>query len=145
MPKSIISPGKRQEALAKLPAKIKITGFASPATGYEAHGLSIDDMVGLGAPHIFLWTLRSDAVAGLSIFRGDTLVVNRAAKPCAGAVAIVVMDEEHRICQLEGRHPDFTFWIEPSAGQRQRLENCESVRLWGVVERVLRDVRVFKP
>lgn len=143
MTKPIHQPGKRLEALAKLPEPVKITGFASPATGYEAHGLSIDDLVGMGAPHIFLWTLRSDSLAGMSLYPGDLLVVNRASKPGPGAVAIVIIDEEHRICQLEGRAPNFSFWIEPCAGRRQQLECAETVSLWGIVERVVRDLRVM--
>lgn len=138
-----LHPGKRLQSLAKLPAPIKITGFASPATGYEANGLSIDDLVGLGAPHIFLWNLGSDSLCGLSIYAGDLLVVNRAAKPGDGAIAIIVVDDSHRICQIEGRAPNFSFWIEPAPGQRQPIESTESITLWGIVERVLRDVRVL--
>lgn len=136
-------PGKRLESLAKLPAPVKITGFASPATGYETHGLSIDDLVGLGAPHIFLWSLDSDALSGLSIYAGDLLVVNRGAKPGNGAIAIIVVDDCHRICQIEGRAPNFSFWTEPVPGQRQPIESTESITLWGIVERVVKDVRVL--
>lgn len=138
-----LHPGKRLEALSKLPEPIKITGFASPATGYETHGLSIDDLVGLGAPHIFLWNLDSDVLAGLSMHAGDLLVVNRGAKPCNGAIAIIVVDDCHRICQIEGRAPNFSFWTEPAPGHRQPIESTESITLWGIVERVLRDVRAL--
>ncbi|MBD8614998.1 peptidase S24/S26 domain-containing protein [Pseudomonas sp. CFBP 13719] len=134
---------KRLESLAKLPVAVKITGFASPATGYEAHGLSIDEMVGMGAPHIYLWKLDSEALSGLSIYPDDLLVVNRGAKPCDGAIAVIIVDEDHRICQIAGRAPNFTFWIEPVAGQREAIESTESISLWGIVERVVRDLRVF--
>jgi len=143
MPKTSPNPGKRLDSLAKLPTPIKITGFASPATGYEAHGLSIDDMVGMGAPHVYLWKLDSEALSGLSIFAGDLLVVNRGAKPGNGAIAIIVVDETHRICQIEGRAPNFTFWTEPSFGQREPIESTECISLWGIVERVIRDLRVL--
>jgi DNA polymerase V len=138
-----LHPAKRLESLAKLPAPVKITGFASPATGYEADGLSIDDMVGVGAPHVYLWKLDSEALSGLSLYPGDLLVVNRSARPCSGAIAIIVIDETHRICQIEGRAPNFTFWTEPAPGHRQPIESTECISLWGVVERVVRDVRVL--
>lgn len=138
-----LHPGKRLESLVKLPTPVKITGFASPATGYETHSLSIDDLVGLGAPHIFLWSLDSDALSGLSIHAGDLLVVNRATKPGSGAIAIIVVDECHRICQIEGRAPNFSFWTEPVPGQRQPIEGTELITLWGIVERVVKDVRVL--
>ncbi|WP_279382374.1 hypothetical protein [Pseudomonas sp. 43(2021)] len=39
--------------------------------------MSIDEFVGLGAPHIWLWISGSDALAGLGIHQHDVLVVNR--------------------------------------------------------------------
>ncbi|KPC17588.1 Peptidase S24/S26 domain-containing protein [Pseudomonas amygdali pv. lachrymans] len=70
-------------------------------------------------------------------------MVNRGAKPGNGVIAIIVVDDCHRICQIEGRAPNFSFWTEPVPGQRQPIESTESITLWGIVERVVKDVRVL--
>lgn len=62
--------------------------------------LSIDEFVGLGAPHIWLWIADSDALAGLGIYQHDVLVVNRVGRAEPGRAAIVVIDHEFKLCSI---------------------------------------------
>lgn len=69
--------GRPIERMCLSSEKLKITGFRSPAGDHGQGPLSIDEFVGLGAPHIWLWISGSDALAGLGIHQHDVLVVNR--------------------------------------------------------------------
>lgn len=59
---AFLTSGRRIERLRLSPEKLKITGFQSPAGDHEQGPLSIDEYVGLGAPHIWLWIADSDAL-----------------------------------------------------------------------------------
>ena len=144
MTDAFATPGRRISTLANLPEKLKITGFSSPATDYECLQPSIDELVGIGAPHIWLWRLRSEALAGLSLHANDTLVVNRQTELSAGRIAVVVVDGEHRVCLARAAGRSIELVIVDTNGSVTALEKVEEVEVWGVVDFVVRDVRQIK-
>ena len=97
---AFLTPSRRIERLCLSPEKLKITGFQSPAGDHEQGPLSIDEFVGLGASHIWLWIADSDVLAGLGIYQHDVLVVNRVGKADPGRAAIVVIDHEFKLCSI---------------------------------------------
>ncbi len=94
------TPGRRIEHLCLSPEKLKITGFQSPAGDHKQGPLSIDEFVGLGAPHIWLWIADSDALAGLGIYQHDVLIVIRVGQVAPGRAAIVIIDSEFKLCSI---------------------------------------------
>lgn len=144
MSEAFQTPGRRQATLAVLPAKTKITGFASPAADYECHCLSLDEVTGLGAPHIWPWRLQSEALAGLSLHANDTLIVNRQTELVEGRIAVVVLDNAHRVCLVQGKRGAFKLLTVDEAGALQPLEQTEQVEVWGVVDFVVRDLRAVR-
>lgn len=144
MSEAFQTPGRRQATLAVLPAKTKITGFASPSADYECHRLSLDEVTGLGAPHIWPWRLHSEALAGLSLHANDTLIVNRQAELVDGRIAVVVLDNTHRVCLVQGKAGAFKLMTVDETGAIQPLEQTEQVEVWGVVDFVVRDLRAVR-
>ena len=144
MSEAFRTPGRRQVSLTNLPAKIKITGFASPAADYECHRLSLDEVTGLGAPHIWPWRLHSEALAGLSLHANDTLIVNRQTELVEGRIAVVVLDNAHRVCLVQGKPGAFELLTVDESGAVQPLEQTEQVEVWGVVDFVVRDLRAVR-
>lgn len=143
MSDTFTTPGRRSSALSNLPEKLKITGFSSPAADYECLQPSIDEIVGIGAPHIFLWKLTSEALAGLSLHTNDTLVVNRQADLHSGRIAVVVIEGEHRICLARSKGFDIELVTVDQDGCVTKIERSEEIVVWGVVDYILRDVRAI--
>jgi DNA polymerase V len=141
MSEAFKTPGKRAENLENLPPKRQVTGFASPASDYECPKLSLDEMTGIGAPHIFVWRLQSDALAGFGLHTNDILILNRKSELSDGRVAIVVVEGRHRICMAQGRPGAFKLFIVDSHGRRLEMEQSETVELWGIVDFIFRDIR----
>jgi DNA polymerase V len=141
MSDTFATPGRRFSTLTNLPEKLKITGFSSPAADYECLQPSLDEIVGIGAPHIFLWRLKSEALAGLSLHTNDTLVVNRQTELAHGRIAVIVIEGEHRVCLAQKEGGSMALVGVDRNGVVLRLERCEEVEVWGVVDFVVRDVR----
>lgn len=141
MSDTFTTPGRRSASLINLPEKLKITGFSSPAADYECLQPSLDEIVGIGAPHIFLWRLKSEALAGLSLHTNDTLVVNRQTEFHPGRIAVVVIDGEHRVCLAQASGKSIELVTVSANGIVALIENSETVEVWGVVDYIIRDVR----
>ncbi|MDI3811993.1 hypothetical protein QK414_29135 [Pseudomonas aeruginosa] len=142
MNSAFLTPGRRIERLRLSPEKLKITGFQSPAGDHEQGPLSIDEFIGLGAPHIWLWIADSDALAGLGIYKHDVLVVNRVGRAEPGRAAIVVIDHEFKLCSIltdaERKRSLVTIDL---AGECKHLADEGDVVLWGIVDFLFRDLR----
>jgi DNA polymerase V len=144
MSEAFISPGRRSATLANLPEKIKITGFSSPAADYEQLQLSLDEITGLGAPHIFFWRLTSESLAGLSLHAGDLLIVNRQTELAPGRIAVIAVDGSHRVCLAEGQVGALNLVTVAACGERETIEKTDEVNVWGVVDFVVRDLRATR-
>lgn len=144
MSEAFVSPGRRSATLANLPEKIKITGFSSPAADYEQLQLSLDEITGLGAPHIFFWRLTSESLAGLSLHEGDLLIVNRQTELVPGRIAVIVAGGEHRVILAEGQAGALNLVTVSACGKRVALEKTDEVSVWGVVDFVVRDLQATR-
>lgn len=144
MSEAFISPGRRSATLANLTEKIKITGFSSPAADYEQLQLSLDEITGLGAPHIFFWRLTSESLAGLGLHAGDLLIVNRQTELTPGRIAVGVADGAHRVFLAEGQAGSLTLVTVSACGERVAIEKTEEINVWGVVDFVVRDLRATR-
>lgn len=67
--------------------------FESPAADCSESELSLDDLVHLSDPSVYLMRAGSDALSPSGIFKGDMLVVNRGKTAQAGAVVVAVVSE----------------------------------------------------
>jgi DNA polymerase V len=141
MTQAFSTPGRRSDRLTNLPEKLKITGFSSPAADYECQALSIDEIVGLGAPHIWLWRLKSDALAAFGLHANDTLVVNRQTELTDGRFAVTIIEGIHRACLAESFAGALKLITVDGAGVRQEVEQTDAIEIWGVVDFVVRDLR----
>jgi DNA polymerase V len=144
MTQAFSTPGRRSDRLTNLPEKLKITGFSSPAADYECQALSLDELVGIGAPHIWLWRLKSDALAAFGLHANDTLVVNRQTELTGGRFAVAIIDGIHRACLAETHAGEMKLITLDSSGNRHKIEQTDLVEIWGVVDYVVRDLRQIR-
>lgn len=71
---------------------MRITGFQSPAADDADRPLSLDALVNLGAPHIWVVRVDDQSLQAFGMYQGDILIVDRSAEAVAGCYLVVDMD-----------------------------------------------------
>jgi len=79
----------------------KVTGFASPAQGYEHQTIDLNAIMILHPAATFLFRLESGDMAGLGIQRGSLLVVDRSRDAEIGDYVLLVHNDRFYCRHLE--------------------------------------------
>jgi DNA polymerase V len=90
--------------------ELKATGFASPAQGYEAKAIDMNELLIRNPPATFLMRSVSRDMVDYGIFDGTLLVVDRSVKPKNGSLVIIAQEGEFlcREMRRRGRKVVFT-------------------------------------
>lgn len=105
-------------------------GFPSPAADYEEVTLSIDELVDLRTPHVYLVRVEGPSMVGAGIYDGDVLVVNRALEARSGQIVVAYVDGGMTVKRLQ-ISPDGV-WLQPENPDYQPFRVIESLHVWGV-------------
>lgn len=105
-------------------------GFPSPAADYEEVTLSIDELVDLRTPHVYLVRVEGPSMIGAGIYDGDVLVVNRALEARSGQVVVAYVDGGMTVKRLQVS-PDGV-WLQPENPDYRAFRVTESLHVWGV-------------
>lgn len=117
-------------------------GFPSPAEDYAETYLSLDELVNVRAPSVYLVRAGGDSLNGVGIFDGDVLVVDRAAVANQGEVVIALVDGEFT-AKLLSYDQDGRPMLLPAnpAYPAIILQEGEQLEIWGVVTDNLHSLR----
>ncbi|WP_417797104.1 LexA family protein [Stutzerimonas nitrititolerans] len=105
-------------------------GFPSPAADYEEVTLSIDELVDLRTPHVYLVRVEGPSMVGAGIYDGDVLVVNRAMEARSGQIVVAYVDGGMTVKRLQVS-PDGV-WLQPENPDYRAFRVTESLHVWGV-------------
>jgi len=105
-------------------------GFPSPAADYEEVTLSIDELVDLRTPHVYLVRVEGPSMGGAGIYDGDVLVVNRALEARSGQIVVAYVDGGMTVKRLQVS-PDGV-WLQPENPDYRAFRVTESLHVWGV-------------
>ncbi|MEG4315337.1 translesion error-prone DNA polymerase V autoproteolytic subunit [Pseudomonas sp. FIP_A4] len=105
-------------------------GFPSPAADYEEVTLSIDELVDLRTPHVYLVRVEGPSMIGAGIYDGDVLVVNRALEARPGHIVVAYVDGGMTVKRLQVT-PEGV-WLQPENPDYRALRVTESLHVWGV-------------
>ncbi len=105
-------------------------GFPSPAADYEEVTLSIDDLVDLRAPNVYLVRVSGPSMTGAGIYDGDVLVVNRAHEARSGDVVVAYVDGGMTVKRLQVTAAGV--WLQPENPNYRTVAVTESLHVWGV-------------
>lgn len=105
-------------------------GFPSPAADYEEVTLSIDDLVDLRAPNVYLVRVSGPSMIGAGIYDGDVLVVNRALEARSGNVVVAYVDGGMTVKRLQISAAGV--WLQPENPDYRAVAVTESLHVWGV-------------
>jgi len=117
-------------------------GFPSPAEDYAETYLSLDELVNVRAPSVYLVRAGGDSLNGVGIFDGDVLVVDRAAVANQGEVVIALVDGEFtaKILTYDAAGRPVLMPANPHYTPIS-LQDGEELEVWGVVTDNLHSLR----
>ena len=82
--------------LFKIPA-----GFPSPAADHIKQAISLDEVLNVRAPHVYLASIDGDSMQGIGIFSGDLAVIDRSVEPIHGHIVVALLNNDpicKRLC-----------------------------------------------
>ena len=125
----IVVPGRRLPLYSfAVPA-----GFPSPAQDHIEREISLDELLGLRLPQIYMVRVGGDSMTGVGIFDGDLAVVDRALEAKPGFIVIATLNNEPLIKTLCKEGDQFILRPEnPAFAPRYVLETDE-LKICGVV------------
>lgn len=108
-------------------------GFPSPGLDHEEPPLSLDELVGMRAPSMFVGRAAGHSMRGRGIFDKDYLIINRALEPAVNDVIVARIGSEFTVktFAVHGGRP-----VLKSENPEQPpvlLGEEEEVEIWGVV------------
>ena len=108
-------------------------GFPSPAADYiEAH-ISLDEVLNIRAPHVYLVSITGESMQGAGIFEGDLAIVDRSLEPAHGHIVVALLNNDPVCKRLCIRGKDVILLSEnPKYPPRYVLESDE-LSIWGVI------------
>jgi len=117
-------------------------GFPSPAEDYAETYLSLDELVNVRAPSVYLVRAGGDSLNGIGIYDGDVLVVDRAAVANQGEVVIALVDGEFtaKILTYDAAGRPVLMPANPHYPPISLLDG-EELEVWGVVTDNLHSLR----
>lgn len=108
-------------------------GFPSPAADHiEAH-ISLDEVLNIRAPHVYLVKITGESMQGAGIFDGDLAVVDRSLEPAHGHIVVALLNNDPLCKRLCTRGKEVILLSEnPKYPPRYVLEGDE-LAIWGVI------------
>ncbi|WP_407309999.1 LexA family protein [Pseudomonas sp. nanlin1] len=108
-------------------------GFPSPAADHIERRISLDELLDIRAPHMYLVRIEGDSMQGAGIFCGDLVAVDRSIEAEHGHIVIAAVNAEPVCKRLHKRGNEV---ILQSANRnfapRYIMEGDELI-IWGVV------------
>ncbi|MBD1555182.1 LexA family protein [Pseudomonas typographi] len=108
-------------------------GFPSPATDHLEKAISLDELLDLRAPHIYLVRIEGDSMIGAGIFDGDLVVVDRAIEPAHGHIVIAAINGEPLCKRLHRRGGEVALFSENRRFPPRYIIDGGELQMWGVV------------
>jgi len=108
-------------------------GFPSPAADHiEAH-ISLDEVLNIRAPHVYLVKISGESMQGAGIFDGDLAVVDRSLEPAHGHIVVALLNNDPLCKRLCIRGKEVVLLSEnPKYPPRYVLEG-DDLTIWGVI------------
>lgn len=108
-------------------------GFPNPAADHLEQKISLDELLGLRAPHIYLVRIEGDSMTGVGIFPGDLAIVDRSLEAEPGHIVIAAVDSEPVCKRLAKEYGQVILKSENPRYPSRYLMEGEELQIWGVV------------
>lgn len=113
-------------------------GFPSPAADHIEQHISLDEILNIRAPHVYLVSIAGDSMQGAGIFDGDLAIVDRALEAGHNDIVVALLNNEPICKRLCKRGTQMVLLSEnPKYPPRYVLEGDE-LSIWGVITNSVR-------
>ncbi|MCF4996619.1 translesion error-prone DNA polymerase V autoproteolytic subunit [Pseudomonas syringae] len=113
-------------------------GFPSPAADHIEQHISLDEVLNIRAPHVYLVSISGDSMQGAGIFDGDLVIVDRALDAEHNDIVVALLNNEPVCKRLCRRGAQMILLSEnPKYPPRYVLEGDE-LSIWGKVTHSVR-------
>jgi DNA polymerase V len=119
-------------------------GFPSPADDYVDELFDLNKLLFRYPEATYLVRVTGESMAGAEIHTGDLLAVDKHLAADHGDIVVAVIDGDCTVKRLELHEQEW--WLMPAnpAYKSYHIRAADSVRIWGVVTHVVREVRASK-
>ncbi|MGF6513001.1 DNA polymerase V [Pseudomonas sp. BT76 TE3572] len=108
-------------------------GFPSPAADHIEQHISLDEILNIRAPNVYLISIAGDSMQGAGIFDGDLAIVDRALEAGHNDIVVALLNNEPMCKRLCKRGTQMILLSEnPKYPPRYVLEGDE-LSIWGVI------------
>ncbi|OSR66117.1 LexA repressor [Pseudomonas syringae pv. actinidiae] len=128
----------RQITESELPTLLQVLsgrasgGFPSPAADHYEAPISLDDLVDLRAPHVWLGETEGDSMSPAGILNGTKLVIDRARRPQVGNVVVAYIDNQPVVKRLD-RQLNGGWMLSSDNPKYPPIQGLEEIEVFGVV------------
>ncbi|SOB53858.1 LexA family protein [Pseudomonas lundensis] len=113
-------------------------GFPSPAADHIEKEISMDQLLNIRAPHVYLVTIDGDSMQGAGIFPGDLAVVDRGVEPVHGHVVVALLNNEPICKRLCLRGKSVILQSENPRYPDLHVMEGDDLSIWGVITYTVR-------
>ncbi len=118
----------------------KATGFGAAADDYMERGIDLNEQLIRNKPATYFFRMKSDAMKGAGIERGDVLVVDRSLSHGSGKIIVASFEGELIVRRLH-QSPNCTSLVaENETCASITINSNNSFTVWGVVTYVIHTV-----
>ena len=130
-----IQPLRDSHQLLAVLAGSAAAGFPSPAADYYEPPISLDELLNIRAPHVFIVRVQGDSMRDAGIYDDGRLIVDRSITPCAGQIVLVFVDNQPLVKRLAKAAPSDSWLLESANPDYKTItpDQYESVDVFGVV------------
>jgi DNA polymerase V len=115
-------------------------GFPSPADDYMEKTLNLQELLVKHPTSTFFVQVKGSSMNGANIHDGDILVVDRAAQPAAGKIAVVIIDTEFTVKRLAKRGGKLYLVPENRDFSPVEIKEEMEFEIWGIVTSIIHKV-----
>jgi len=126
-------PIESSQELIQLLAGSAAAGFASPAADYYEPPVSLDELLNIRAPHVWLVQVEGNSMRDAGIFHGTRLIVDRAIEAVAGHIVLAYVDNQPLVKRLSRSQGGWLLQSENPDYKDIAPSEYESIEVFGVV------------
>ena len=108
-------------------------GFPSPAADHLEKEISLDQLLNIRAPHVYLVSIDGDSMQDAGIYSGDLAVVDRSIEPVHGNVVVALLNNDPICKRLCLREKSVVLQSENSKYPDRHVMEGDDLSIWGVV------------
>mgnify|MGYP001637173303 CR=1 FL=1 len=113
-------------------------GFPSPAADHLEKEISLDQLLNIRVPNVYLVSIDGDSMQGAGIYSGDVAVVDRSLEPVHGDVVVALLNNDPICKRLCLREKSVILQSENSKYPDRHVLEGDDLSIWGVITYTVR-------